>query len=84
MGTIAAMSVYFLCGTCDNGHSFCVDFCPELEVPSYGDINYSKGQAINSVATYRCDDGYNLIGSEKRTCQANGTWSGEDPFCESK
>ena len=31
--------------------------------------------------TFTCDPGYNLTGSELRTCQSDHTWSGEIAFC---
>ncbi|XP_027882378.1 sushi domain-containing protein 2-like [Xiphophorus couchianus] len=30
---------------------------------------------------FYCNDGYKLSGSEERTCQSNGKWSGEDASC---
>ncbi len=36
------------------------------------------------MATYSCDTGYNLVGNTMRTCQANETWTGSDPTCESE
>ena len=39
---------------------------------------------FGSIATYNCFPGYNLIGVEQRTCEANGEWSGEEPTCQSK
>ena len=30
---------------------------------------------------YWCDEGYNLIGSENRTCMEFGTWSRTKPTC---
>ena len=36
-----------------------------------------------STAVYTCNTGYNLTGDMTRTCQANGTWSGIAPTCES-
>ncbi len=35
------------------------------------------------TATYTCNTGYNLTCGVTRTCQANGTWSGTAPTCES-
>lgn len=31
---------------------------------------------------FDCDDGFILLGSNIRNCQANGTWSGNQAFCE--
>ena len=36
---------------------------------------------LGSIATYMCDDGYVLTGNSTRTCQADGTWSGDSPTC---
>ena len=33
-------------------------------------------------ALYTCDSGFTLIGNNRRVCQANGTWSGQEPVCE--
>ena len=38
----------------------------------------------NSVATYFCDSGYDLIGNDTRTCLETGNWSNEKPTCTSK
>lgn len=38
--------------------------------------------AVNTKATYTCDNGYELLGPARRTCQANGTWTPAGiPFC---
>ena len=36
---------------------------------------------FQSMARYGCNDGFTLSGSQSRTCQADGTWSGTDPVC---
>ena len=36
---------------------------------------------FESMAQYGCDEGFTLSGSQSRTCQADGTWSGADPVC---
>ena len=35
-----------------------------------------------SEALYVCNAGYDLVGMETRSCQANGSWSGVKPFCQ--
>jgi len=38
---------------------------------------------FGSMATYSCDLGHELHPDNSiRICQANGTWSGMDPFCQ--
>ncbi|XP_069622657.1 sushi, von Willebrand factor type A, EGF and pentraxin domain-containing protein 1 [Ranitomeya imitator] len=34
-----------------------------------------------SVAHYKCDIGYRMHGTNKRTCQENKLWDGEEPIC---
>ena len=34
-----------------------------------------------SVANYTCNDNYELIGNESRTCMDDGMWSGQEPTC---
>ncbi len=41
-----------------------------------------KLKTDTSVATCSCDEFYILNGNTYRTCQENGTWTGEDPECE--
>ena len=33
------------------------------------------------TCTFTCNTGYELTGSDTRTCQRNGTWSGTDIMC---
>ena len=37
---------------------------------------------FQSDAVYACNTGYDLVGMETLTCQANGRWSGMKPFCQ--
>ena len=54
--------------------------CPDLENPADGSVVYD-GLVVGSQATYSCNDGYRLVGSSTRTCEIDGTWSGESPLC---
>ena len=37
--------------------------------------------SVGTMATYMCEDGYNLVGNMVRVCQSDGTFSGTDPVC---
>ena len=63
--------------------TFPVVVCPELTNPDNGQVDLS-GMNIGSLANYSCNSGYNLTGSELRMCMADGSWSGQDPVCQSK
>lgn len=49
-----------------------------------GNIMYSGTTGFNEMAIYTCDIGFTLNGISIRTCQDNGTWSGEEPMCTGK
>ena len=36
---------------------------------------------VGGVATYVCDDAYELVGNMTRICQGNRTWSEDEPIC---
>ena len=56
--------------------------CGDLFGPANGDVSLSSGTTFNSVATYSCSDGYNLVGGDMmRTCLASGSWSGAPSNC---
>nr|XP_032817255.1 CUB and sushi domain-containing protein 3-like isoform X3 [Petromyzon marinus] len=59
-----------------DGHGACGD----PGVPPHGS---RRGGAFRteSVVSFSCDDGYVLRGSERRSCLANGSWSGTQPDC---
>ena len=33
------------------------------------------------ICSFTCNTGYELTGSETRTCQSDGSWSGTDNVC---
>ncbi|MEE6459030.1 hypothetical protein FKM82_000515 [Ascaphus truei] len=57
-------------------------FCDKAPIPNNGVIvgsNFTYGKKI----TFRCNEGYTLIGNGETTCLANGSWSKGAPSCES-
>ena len=44
--------------------------------------NVTFNTEFNSQATYTCDTGFDLLGNNTRTCQADGSWTSTDPTCE--
>ena len=57
--------------------------CGNPGTPSNGRRTGSS-TTYNSVVTYTCNTGYTLQGSNRRTCQSNGQWSGSLPRCNRK
>jgi len=56
--------------------------CPPLEEPDNGTIACTRsGFVVGSICIVGCDDGFELIGSNIRTCLANQTWSGTEATC---
>lgn len=57
--------------------------CPNLVAPPNGIVD-SGEMNYGSDVMYQCNKGYQLIGDTLRTCQTDGTWSGQDPRCDCK
>ena len=57
--------------------------CGDPGTPTNGRRSLSS-TTYNSVVTYTCDVGYTLQGSNSRTCQSDGQWSGSVPQCKRK
>ncbi|XP_065203954.1 sushi, von Willebrand factor type A, EGF and pentraxin domain-containing protein 1-like, partial [Planococcus citri] len=55
--------------------------CEELASPSFGRVTL-RGLLFSDKANYTCELGYTLVGPKQRTCQADGTWSGNTPTCK--
>ena len=59
--------------------------CPMLPGIDNGFITYSPDTVADfdqgTVATYTCNQGFNLQGERERMCQIDGTFSGTAPIC---
>jgi len=59
---------------------FAVVQCQSLTAPGNG-IVFCTGNDVGDTCTVTCDDGFELSGSETRTCQNDSMWSGTDATC---
>ena len=59
--------------------------CPSLTDPNNGTINCSLedygAPSYKDTCSFTCNTGYELTGSDIRTCQSDGSWSGSDVVC---
>uniref|UniRef100_A0A8D2NM54 Fibulin 7 n=1 Tax=Zosterops lateralis melanops TaxID=1220523 RepID=A0A8D2NM54_ZOSLA len=54
--------------------------CPALQAPAYG-RKFGTKYLVDRKVHFACDPGFQLLGSSTRMCQANGSWTGEEPRC---
>ena len=63
--------------------SWCCIGCPALQSPEYGTINIVlNNPQPGDTVRFTCGDGYELIGSEIRTCLDTDVWNGEAVSCQ--
>ncbi len=59
--------------------------CPALAPLQNGSIAYGPDFTpdfeVDTVATYSCDPGFRLSGTEIRSCLDTERWSGQPPVC---
>ena len=73
---------------CDTSNMFYTDIqCSVLSTPVNGDIvSCSSGRGgvgyEGDTCSFTCNTGYELTGSDTRTCQSNGSWSGNIATCK--
>ena len=59
--------------------------CPLPANPNNGTSNCSLGDNVvlsyEDTCSFTCNTGYELTGSDTRTCQSNGIWSDSEAVC---
>ena len=59
--------------------------CPQIFNLNNGMIDCSLGDdgvpSYEDACNFICNTGYELTGSDTRTCQSDGSWSGSDDMC---
>ncbi|KAI1302311.1 Sushi, von Willebrand factor type A, EGF and pentraxin domain-containing protein 1 [Halotydeus destructor] len=78
--TPPAIFSLFLIFTC---YSSTVNGCGYPGSPSHASVAFTTETIeTGTVASYTCDNGYELLGPPRRTCADNGTWTPQGiPFC---
>ena len=60
--------------------------CSSLTKPNNGMISCSLGDDetpfYEDTCSFTCNTGYELTGSDTRTCQSDGSWSGTNIMCK--
>ncbi|XP_031960303.1 fibulin-7 [Corvus moneduloides] len=54
--------------------------CPALQAPADG-RKFGSKYLVDHEVHFACDPGFQLLGSSTRMCQANGSWTGQEPHC---
>ena len=55
--------------------------CGHLETPMNGSLSGNKTFYPNTVK-FSCDEGFDLLGSQVRSCLSSGLWSGNQTSCK--
>ena len=59
--------------------------CGVLPIPDKAEKVYQTNTKVGGVVRFQCKEkGYEISGSEIRTCGNNGLWSGSTTSCNSK
>uniref|UniRef100_V9KIW5 C3/C5 convertase n=1 Tax=Callorhinchus milii TaxID=7868 RepID=V9KIW5_CALMI len=64
---------------CEDG----TEHCRAPGVPP-GGVKSGRRYGVGQWVSYRCSEGLILIGSETRSCQKDGEWTGAEPHCQHK
>ena len=52
-----------------------------MTAPENGTVTVN-GVTTGDTAVYSCEDGYELVGDQTRTCMSNSQWSGQTLSCQ--
>jgi hypothetical protein len=55
--------------------------CPDVTIPN-GNISTTNGLRVDSIISYKCQEGYTIEGSDTATCTNDGVWSDKTPTCK--
>ncbi len=56
--------------------------CASLQPPMNGLVNNPEDTIVGSVASYTCNEGYELSGPITRSCEVTGQWTATEPVCK--
>ena len=78
--------LYSYCLTSYCLENFITDIrCDNLLTPANGSVSCTSGRVgvgyTGDTCSFTCNTGYELTGSDTRTCQSGGSWSGSDNNC---
>ena len=68
-------------------HCFIIDIrCDNLSAPANGEITSCTSGRVGvgyegDTCSFTCNTGYELTGSDNRTCQNDGSWDGRRTTC---
>ncbi|XP_077971622.1 uncharacterized protein LOC120346760 [Styela clava] len=63
----------------------CVKKCKKPPPPTYGTVkcsNLDNKLIVGSSCTFKCNEGYQVVGKRETECEKDGTWSEKAPKCE--
>ena len=68
-------------------HHLCfTDACHSLNKVANGTMTCLLGDdgvpSYEDICSFTCNTGYELTGSDTRTCQSDGSWSGSETVCK--
>ena len=67
--------------------NYFIDFrCDDLSTPANGEITSCSSGRVGvgyegDTCSFTCNTGYELTGSDTRTCQSDGNWNGSNAMC---